>query len=127
MATSREQIIFIKNNLGLMLKAKSVDEIVGMTHVLLNYVEHICPEPIEIWLTNVASIQNKISVIKEVRGVLNLGLREAKDLVENGDKAPIYRGDDAHLACRLQNAVRQYANVNIKGASPAMGVLFGEK
>lgn len=125
-AITREQVLFIKSNLQGMLNARSVDQVVGMVHVLLSYVEMIHPEPIELWLSCPAEIQNKIGVIKEIRGCLDIGLKEAKDLTEQ-TLNPIYRGEDVNLALRLHQAVSKYARTEMRGASPAMAVLFGQK
>ncbi len=126
MVANKEQVQFLKGNLRLMLTAKSVDEVVGMVNVLLNYVEHICPEPLEVWLAEPGNIQNKIACIKEIRGITGLGLKESKDLVEQSLN-PIYRGENVETALALQRALKPYARVEIKGASKAVKILFGDK
>ena len=44
-------------------------------------------EPTEFDVMLIAAGEKKISVIKEVRGITSLGLKEAKDLVESAPKA----------------------------------------
>ena len=50
---------------------------------------------------------NKINVIKEVRGITGLGLKEAKDLVEGAPKAvkeAVSKGEAADLKKKLEEA-----------------------
>jgi LSU ribosomal protein L12P len=50
---------------------------------------------------------NKINVIKEVRGITGLGLKEAKDLVEGAPKAVkegVSKGEAADLKKKLEEA-----------------------
>jgi len=50
---------------------------------------------------------NKINVIKEVRGITGLGLKEAKDLVEGAPKAvkeAVSKGEAADLKKKLEDA-----------------------
>ncbi|WP_337271373.1 50S ribosomal protein L7/L12 [Oryzifoliimicrobium ureilyticus] len=50
---------------------------------------------------------NKINVIKEVRGITGLGLKEAKDLVEGAPKAVkegISKGEAADIKKKLEDA-----------------------
>lgn len=56
----------------------------------------------------------KINVIKEVRGITGLGLKEAKDLVEGAPK-PIKEGVDKDEANKLKEALEKAgATVEIK-------------
>lgn len=57
---------------------------------------------------------NKINVIKEVRGVTGLGLKEAKDLVEGAPK-PIKEGVSKEEAAKIKEVVEKAgAKVTIK-------------
>lgn len=57
---------------------------------------------------------NKINVIKEVRGVTGLGLKEAKDLVEGAPK-PIKEGVTKEEAAKIKEVVEKAgAKVTIK-------------
>jgi large subunit ribosomal protein L7/L12 len=57
---------------------------------------------------------NKINVIKEVRGVTGLGLKEAKDLVEGAPK-PIKEGVSKEEAQKIKEVVEKAgAKVTIK-------------
>lgn len=57
---------------------------------------------------------NKINVIKEVRAVTGLGLKEAKDLVEGAPK-PIKEGASKEEAAKIKEAVEKAgAKVTIK-------------
>ena len=50
---------------------------------------------------------NKINVIKEIRGITGLGLKEAKDLVEGAPKAikeGVSKDESAELAKKLKDA-----------------------
>lgn len=50
---------------------------------------------------------NKINVIKEVRGITGLGLKEAKDLVEGAPKAvkeAVSKGEAADIKKKLEDA-----------------------
>lgn len=57
---------------------------------------------------------NKINVIKEVRGVTGLGLKEAKDLVEGAPK-PIKEGVSKEEAAKIKEVVEKAgAKVTVK-------------
>ena len=57
---------------------------------------------------------NKINVIKEVRGVTGLGLKEAKDLVEGAPK-PVKEGVSKDEAAKIKDVlVKAGAKVDIK-------------
>jgi large subunit ribosomal protein L7/L12 len=66
----------------------------------------------DVILTNAGS--NKINVIKEVRGLTGLGLKEAKDLVEGAPK-PVKEGVSKDEAAKIKEAlVKAGATVEIK-------------
>ncbi len=57
---------------------------------------------------------NKIAVIKEVRGITGLGLKDAKDLVEGAPK-PVKQGVDKDEAAKVKEALEKAgAKVEIK-------------
>ncbi len=57
---------------------------------------------------------NKIAVIKEVRGITGLGLKDAKDLVEGAPK-PVKQGVDKDEAAKIKEALEKAgAKVEIK-------------
>lgn len=57
---------------------------------------------------------NKINVIKEVRGVTGLGLKEAKDLVEGAPK-PVKEGVSKDEAAKIKDVlVKAGAKVDVK-------------
>ncbi len=57
---------------------------------------------------------NKIAVIKEVRGITGLGLKDAKDLVEGAPK-PVKQGVDKDEAAKIKEALEKAgAKVEVK-------------
>ena len=66
----------------------------------------------DVTLTSIGS--NKIAVIKEVRAVTSLGLKEAKDLVESAPK-PVKKGVPKEEAEKIKTALEKAgAKVEIK-------------
>lgn len=118
----RSNIDFIKFNLYEMLKAKSVDEVVGMTKILVNYIERIYPVPVRLYLKE--SNQRKIEAIKSIRNVLGIGLKEAKELSERPDRR-ILDTEDINLAMKLhKELINNGVEVLLEG-SDAVKILFG--
>lgn len=94
MATGREEIVEALKNMTLIEVAelvKELEETFGVSAAAPVAVAAAAPaaaveEKTEFDIILVAAGANKINVIKEVRAITSLGLKEAKDLVEGAPK-----------------------------------------
>ena len=72
------------------------------------------PEPTEFNIILVAAGEKKINVIKEVRAITSLGLKEAKDLVEGAPKA-VKEGVNKDEAAKIKKQLEEAgATVEVK-------------
>jgi large subunit ribosomal protein L7/L12 len=72
-----------------------------------------CEEKTEFTVVLAAAGDKKIEVIKEVRAITGLGLKEAKDLVEGAPK-PVKEGVGKDEAEKLKGSSRAGAKVELK-------------
>ena len=72
------------------------------------------PEPTEFSVVLAAAGEKKINVIKEVRAITGLGLKEAKDLVEGAPK-PVKEGVNKDEAAKIRKQLEDAgATVEVK-------------
>ena len=94
--------------------AKALEEKWGVSAAAAVAVAAPAEEKTEFTVFLVAGGEKKINVIKEVRAITGLGLKEAKDLVEAGNKA-VKEGVSKDEAAKLKKQLEdQGAKVELK-------------
>jgi ribosomal protein L7/L12 len=112
-------------------KAQSLAEVHATQRMLVRYLEMECltdklePDTITIKMVPTPTCQNKIHVIKEIRGFTGLGLKESKDLCELGGMLP--KPFDYDTALRFKAEMdRVGMRLEFIGASEMFKVLHGD-
>ena len=124
-AVSKEQVVSFLENLTLLQAAELVKELeekfgvsaaapVAVAHVAGGDAGKAQEEQTEFTVVLAAHGDKKIEVIKEVRAITGLGLKEAKDLVEGAPKA-LKEGVSKEEADKIKAALTKAgATVEIK-------------
>lgn len=115
-------IDFIRQQLEAIKNSQSSEFSAGIAASMINYIDTYSMPDIVSLSYIPETVPNKISAIKELRALINCGLREAKDHVEMG--TVFLKTPNVSDAVRAYKHMKQFGKIKVNGGA-AFETLFG--